>query len=468
MSMLILIGFLGGLIAGVSPCVLPILPVIFFAGGTVGHPDGNDGEADVSTASQPAMAAIGGREESGHPHPTGLVPRPQRGRSRRPMMIIAGLVLSFSVFTLAGSLLLSALGLPQDFLRWAGLTVLTIIGAGLIFPAVETIIRRPFARLPKINRRGVDGNAFVLGLGLGTLYVPCAGPVLAAISVAGTTGTIDARIIGLTVSFAIGVAVPLLCFALAGNRIGARLSAYRRRARRFRVIGGGLMIVLAVGLVFNLPEMLQRNLPDYTRGLQDRVENNAAAQSALARPNANAPGRLSDCTPNATVLMDCGPAPAITGIEQWFNTPGNQPLTLAGLEGKVVLVQFWTYSCINCQRTLPYVEAWNKAYAAAGLQVIGVHTPEFAFEKVPGNVAEAAAKLGVEYPIALDSAASTWKHYNNRYWPAEYLIDATGTVRQVNFGEGNYDGTENLIRQLLTEADPQTVLPQPGATLAPP
>ena len=167
------------------------------------------------------------------------------------------------------------------------------------------------------------------------------------------------------------------------------------------------------------------------------------------------------------MLVNCGPAPAIAGISQWFNTPGSQPLTIAGLRGKVVLIDFWTYSCINCQRTLPHVEAWNKAYSAAGLQIIGVHTPEFSFEKVPGNVAAGMKQVGVEDPVAMDNSAATWTNYHKSDWPAEYLIDATGTVRHVKFGEGDYDGTESLIRQLLTQANPQTVLPQPTGANVP-
>ena len=465
MVTLILIGFLGGLITGVSPCVLPMLPVIFFAGGS-GTADA--GQPGTTATRVPAFATVGGPAPDSRSAATGpgtVGDRPRR--SRRPLKIIAGLILSFSVFTLAGSFLLTALGLPQDFLRWAGLVVLSIIGLGLIFPRVEEIIQRPFARLPKINRRGVDGNAFVLGLGLGTLYVPCAGPVLAAITVAGTTGRIDARIVELTVSFAVGVAVPLFFFALAGNRIGARLTAYRTRARKFRLAGGVLMIALAIALAFNLTDVLQRALPNYTQGLQNQVESNDTAKGALAQLGNDTPSQAQDCKSGATTLMNCGKAPSIVGITQWFNTPGNRPLTLTGLKGKVVLVDFWTYSCINCQRTLPYVEAWDKAYAAAGLQVIGVHTPEFSFEKVPSNVAAGIKQLGVHYPVAMDNSAQTWTNYHNSYWPAEYLIDATGTVRHVNFGEGDYAGTEGLIRQLLAQESPDTALPAPTDAAVP-
>ena len=164
--------------------------------------------------------------------------------------------------------------------------------------------------------------------------------------------------------------------------------------------------------------------------------------------------------PANPTLQECGTAPAIRGITQWLNTPGGRPLSLSELKGRVVLVDFWTYSCINCQRSLPHVEAWNRAYGAAGLTVIGVQTPEFAFEHVVSNVTAAAKQLGVKYPIAVDNNYATWNAYENEYWPAEYLIDATGHIRHVDFGEGDYGQTESFIRQLLVAADPKVQLPK--------
>jgi thiol-disulfide isomerase/thioredoxin len=207
---------------------------------------------------------------------------------------------------------------------------------------------------------------------------------------------------------------------------------------------------------------LQRAVPGYTNALQSHIESNASATDALGRVTGNVvSGALANCTPESPVLQQCGKAPALVGISHWLNTPGDRPLSLAGLRGRVVLVDFWTYSCINCQRTLPHVEAWNRAYAADGLTVIGVHTPEFAFEHVTSNVAQAASQLGVRYPIAQDNDYATWNAYKNNYWPAEYLIDATGTIRHVDFGEGGYGQTESFIRHLLVAADPRVQLPPP-------
>ncbi len=415
MQTIALIGFLGGLITGISPCILPVLPVVFFSG-------------------------LGSDRDS--------------AQAARPYLVIAGLVCSFSLVTLAGSALLSALRLPQDAIRWAALVVLTLIGLGLIFPPLQHLIERPFARIP-LRQTGSGRSGFGLGLTLGALYVPCAGPVLAAIVVAGGTASIGVPILVLTATFAVGTAIPLLIFALAGRRVAERVAAFRRRQRAIQIAGGVAMIVLAVALVFNLPAMLQRAVPDYTVAMQKRIGANQLRQQLHPGPR----GQLADCTDSADQLQQCGPAPAITGITQWLNTP---PVDLASLRGKVVLIDFWAYSCINCQRAIPHVVDWYNRYrdsGNSGFVVIGVHTPEYAFERVAGNVASGAAALNITYPIALDNDYATWNGYQNLYWPAEYLIDANGTVRHTKFGEGDYDGTEKLIRQLLVDANRDVRLP---------
>ncbi|PXX12137.1 cytochrome c biogenesis protein DipZ [Mycolicibacterium moriokaense] len=429
MFTLVLIGFLGGLITGISPCILPVLPVIFFSGTQSAREDGA-----VKTKS--------------------------RSETLRPYRVIAGLVLSFSVVTLAGSALLSLLHLPQDAIRWFALVALVAIGAGLIFPKFEALLEKPFSRLPQ-KQFGSGSSGFGLGLALGVLYVPCAGPVLAAIVIAGATGTIGLPTVALTLSFAVGAALPLLFFALAGRRVAERVAAFRQRQREIRIAAGIVTILLAVALVLNLPAALQRAIPDYASGLQDKVAGSDEIEEKLNlgglvnEQNA----QLSNCTNGAPALEDCGTAPDIKGITGWLNTPGGAPIDLKSLRGKVVLIDFWAYSCINCQRAIPHVVDWYRSYKDAGFEVIGVHTPEYAFEKVPDNVASAAKDLGITYPIALDPNYSTWTNYRNRYWPAEYLIDANGNVRHDQFGEGDYDATENLIRQLLTAAHPVVQLP---------
>lgn len=425
MLTLALIGLVGGLITGVSPCVLPMLPIIFFAG---------------------SAAATGAEPVEGEP----------RKRNLRPLVVILGLITSFSVFTLAGSAILSAVGLPDSFLRWAGLTVLSLVGLGMLIPALRHLIERPFYRLPKVA--GGDRGPFLLGLGLGTLYVPCAGPVLAAITVAGATGHIGAKTIVLTISFALGAAIPLFFFAAAGARIRTRIAAYRKRATGFRVASGVILIALAFGLAFNLTDRIQQLVPDYTASLQQSLANSSALQTLS--PFVTAENKdLSKCTSGASALGSCGTAPRLRDTQQWFNTPGDQPISLSQLRGKVVVLDFFAYSCINCQRDQPYLEKWYQAYRNDGLVVVGIHSPEFSFEKSAANLRSALGSEGTTYPVVQDNNLSTWTAYRNRYWPAKYLIDATGTVRAIRFGEGGYNVVESQIRELLQQADPAVRLP---------
>jgi len=440
MTTLILIGFIGGLITGISPCILPVLPVIFFSGtqsARASKPEPEGGDGGVATKSPPKRTL---------------------SDTLRPYRVIAGLVLSFSVVTLLGSALLSLLHLPQDAIRWVALVALVAIGLGLMFPRFEALLEKPFSRLPQ-KQFGSGRSGFGLGLALGVLYVPCAGPVLAAIVVAGATGTIGLPTVALTLSFAVGAALPLLFFALAGQRVAERVAAFRRRQREIRVAAGVVTILLAVALVFNLPAVLQRAIPDYTSGLQRQVGDEQLRALNLGGLVNEQNAELSNCSDGGAELQSCGTAPDIKGITKWLNTPGNAAIDLKSLRGNVVLIDFWAYSCINCQRAIPHVVGWYDAYRDKGFEVIGVHTPEYAFEKEEANVISGAKDLGITYPIAMDNGFSTWTNYRNRYWPAEYLIDQQGTVRHVKFGEGGYDDTERLIRQLLSEGDGGAELP---------
>jgi cytochrome c biogenesis protein CcdA/thiol-disulfide isomerase/thioredoxin len=419
---LVLIGLVGGIITGLSPCVLPVLPVVFLGG--------------VGSAGPDAESA-----------------------RRRPYLVVLGLTLSFAVFTLLGSLILASLHLPDDAIRWLGLALLVLVGLGLLVPPLGHLMERPFYRFPQ-RALGTGRNGFLLGIALGAVFVPCAGPVLAAITVAGATGHIGLRTVGLTLGFAVGTAIPLLAFALAGRGMSQRLGAFRRHQGAFRMVSGVVVIVLAVALTFNLSDIIQRDIPNYTQALGNSLEKGAAA----APPGGSGSVGLQACQTAALYggsgLERCGPAPGFSGIQQWLNTPGGKPVSLASLKGEVVLVDFWAYSCINCQRELPHVEAWAKDYAADGLEVVGVHTPEYAFEHVPSNVAAGVRRLGLTFPVALDNSYDTWTAYDNQSWPAAYLIDASGQIRHVSIGEGDYTGEEQLIRQLLSAARPGLVLPR--------
>ena len=439
MFTLALIGFLGGLITGISPCILPVLPVIFFSGTQSTRADATGTAGGVAVEAKPTLSD-----------------------RLRPYRVIGGLVLSFSVVTLAGSALLSLLHLPQDAIRWFALIALVMIGVGLIFPRFEAILEKPFSKLPQ-KQFGSGSSGFGLGLALGVLYVPCAGPVLAAIVIAGATGTIGVPTIVLTLAFAVGAALPLLFFALAGRRVAERVAAFRRRQREIRITAGVVTILLAVALAFNVPAALQRAIPDYTSTLQERVGGDEQIREKLNLAGlVNDQNReLSNCTDGAPELESCGTAPDIKNITAWLNTPNGSAVDLKSLRGKVVLIDFWAYSCINCQRAAPHIVEWYDRYRDLGFEVIGVHTPEYAFERVESNVASGARELGITYPVALDNGYSTWTNYRNRYWPAKYLVDAAGTVRHIKFGEGDYDTTERLIRQLISDANPTAELPPP-------
>ncbi|HEY4268797.1 MAG TPA: cytochrome c biogenesis protein DipZ [Galbitalea sp.] len=431
----LLIGFFGGLVTGISPCIIPVLPVIFFGGGTESARDG------LTTRS-----ALGGR---------------------RPYMVVLGLVLSFSVFTLAGSFVLSLLHLPQETIIWIGIVALVLVGLGLIFPPIERLLEKPFAWIPQREAKGERGG-FLLGIALGAVFVPCAGPVLALVAAAGATGNISASTLLETAAFAIGVAIPLLIFALAGRGLAERIKSFRRHQRGIRIAAGATMLVLAIAVipVFNIPTLLLRLVPDYTSTLQaasaglGAVGFGDAKSSAASGTSGSATSGSTACVEGASHLVNCGTAPAFTGITAWFNTANDKPVTLASLKGKVVLIDFWAYSCINCQRATPHLDAWYKSYRSKGLEIIGVHAPEYSFEHVESNVMASAKSQGIKYPVALDNNFATWNAYSNQYWPAEYLIDATGQVRHIAFGEGDYGNTESQIRQLLTDANPSVSLPK--------
>jgi cytochrome c biogenesis protein CcdA/thiol-disulfide isomerase/thioredoxin len=428
---LLLVGFVGGLITGISPCIIPVLPVLFFSGGTeAARPLGKNGK------------------------PTG---------GRRPYLVILGLVISFSFFTLAGSFLLSLLHLPQETIIWIGIVFLVLIAIGLIVPQFERILEKPFAWIPQRQATG-DRGGFLLGIALGAVFVPCAGPVLAVVAVAGAKGSISADTLLETLAFAVGVAIPLLAFALAGRTLAETIKGFRRHQRGIRVTAGVVMLVLAVAVVplYNLPGALLTIIPDYTSKIQAATASlNSTVGFGSAKTQAGAKSKTSTaCAAEISTLVDCGAAPAFVGIQQWFNTADNKPITLKSLRGKVVLIDFWAYSCINCQRSTPHLNAWYKSYQKDGFVIVGLHAPEYAFEHVPANVLASARQQGIKYPIALDNDFDTWTAYGNQYWPAEYLIDAKGQVRHISFGEGNYTATEKLIRTLLTDAKPSVSLPK--------
>jgi cytochrome c biogenesis protein CcdA/thiol-disulfide isomerase/thioredoxin len=414
---LLAVAFLGGLITALSPCIIPVLPVILAGGST-------------STS-----------------------------RSR-PFLIIAGLVVSFSITVLFGITILSALGLPLDFLKWLGISLLLLLAVGLLFPVLENWIEKPFARIGA-TRYATTGGGFVLGLSLGLVFVPCAGPVLSAITTAAASHRVGASSLFVTLFYAAGAALPLLVLAVFAQRAMAGWKKFRTQLPVIRRVAGAVLAVTTLAIAFGWLDSLQTAVPGYTSALQDHIESNASIAKQLrsiSGEKENQFAKKAATTAKMATLPKLGMAPNFTGIVSWFNTPGDKPLSLAQLKGKVVLVDFWTYSCINCQRSLPHVEGWYNDYKKDGLVVVGVSTPEFAFEHVVSNVESSAKNFGIGYPVAIDNNYGTWNAYNNEYWPAEYLIDPTGEVRAYDFGEGGYSSMESNIRQLLT-ANGVTSLP---------
>jgi cytochrome c biogenesis protein CcdA/thiol-disulfide isomerase/thioredoxin len=402
MVLRVLIGFLAGLITSVSPCVLPVLPIVL------------------------AGSATGSR--------------------RRPWAIAAGLVASFSAFTLAGAALLDALDLPNDLLRDVAIGLLFLVAATLFWPWFGRIVERPFARLSR-RPAGDLGGGFLLGASLGLVFVPCAGPILAALAFSSATGRVGVETAAIMVAYSVGAVIPMVLLASGGQRAAERGRLIRGHALAVRRTLGAVVALAALAIALDAPRHLQTLVPTWLDAFQRNVERNAASDY-LEQVSGRGPGGASAAVVREP-LDDSGPAPEFQGIVQWLNTPGGRPLSLRSLRGKVVLVDFWTYSCINCLRTLPHVTGWYDRYRGAGLVVVGVHSPEFAFERVPGNVRDAVARLDVDYPVALDNGFRTWEAYDNQYWPAKYLIDRNGHLRYAHFGEGAYDETERLIRRLL-------------------
>jgi len=350
------------------------------------------------------------------------------------------------VFTLSASALLMALGLPQDTLRNIAIALLFVVAATLLVPRFGMWIEAPFARLSR-RPSGDLGGGFILGLSLGLVFVPCAGPVLATVSALSAEHRVGFRLVLLTLFYAAGAGLVLLLVALGGQRVTRRL---RQTRSWWRPALGVVMAAAAFAVIFNLDMTLQTALGSYTTALQRHTEESGFAEKHLATLRGSTGGVTlkRQAVPHSN-LPQYGAAPAFAGISDWLNTPRGKPLTIAGLRGKVVLIDFWTYSCINCLRTIPHLQAWYAAYHKDGLDIVGVHTPEFAFEHVPSNVEGAVKRLGVTWPVALDNDYATWNAWSNQYWPADYLVDQSGQVRAYSFGESDYTKTEDDIRQLL-------------------
>ncbi len=404
--MLILaLAYIGGVLTILSPCVLPVLPFVF--------------------------------ARPGVPFRRGALP------------ILLGMAVTFAILSaLAASGGAWLVGVNQAG-RYAAMALLLVMGVALISPALSARLMRPFASLgERLQRRadmagGIPGSA-LLGVAVGFLWAPCAGPILglllagAALNGANLHGTV------LLLVFALGAATSLGLALLAGDRVFRLMKRSLGAEEWVRRTLGALVVAAVVVIALGWDT---RFLSQFTFLSTANTE-----QELIARLHAQ---------PAAAAEPDADPMPSIGGATLWLNSP---PLNNAMLRGKVVLVDFWTYSCINCLRTLPYLKAWDEKYRALGLVIVGVHAPEFAFEKDAHNVEQAVRELGIRYPVALDNQYTIWNAFSNNYWPAHYLTDARGYIRETHFGEGGYAETERMIQTLLKEAH-SGVLAQDAGTV---
>jgi cytochrome c biogenesis protein CcdA/thiol-disulfide isomerase/thioredoxin len=429
MALLILFGFIAGAATAVSPCVLPVLPVALSAGAT------------------------GGR--------------------RRPFGIVVGLTASFTFATVVLVYVIDALGLPNDLLRNLAIVVLLLFGVSLLIPAVSSRLEGYISSFTsRFQPKTGSGDGFwsgtLVGASLGLVYAPCAGPILAGVITVSASQPFTAGRLAVALSYGIGSALVLYLLMIGGRRLTGPLS------KRTPWLQGGMgivMIVFAFAMLGQYDVRFQNriadDLPAFLVNPTKDLESGDMARDALAdlrdQRHTESAQKIADgvkaqqdsgesFVARKSDLPVLGKAPEFAGNQQWFNTPGDTPLTLASLKGRVVLIDFWTYSCVNCIRTQPYLKAWDERYRDKGLTIVGVHTPEFPFEKDAGNVEAAVKDAGLEYPVAQDNDFVTWDAYANQYWPAEYFIDAEGDVRFAHFGEGDYGEKEQVIRQLLKEA----------------
>lgn len=413
MTILLLFAFLGGIVTILSPCILPVLPIVLSGSLT--------------------------------------------GGKRRPVGIVTGFILSFTFFTLFLTTLVKLLGLSADTLRGIAVVAVFLFGLSLLVPQFQMLLEQLFslakldlASPDKLSSRSQTNNdqntgfisGVLVGVSLGLVWTPCVGPIMAAMITLAATSTVSFGAVLITFTYATGTAIPLLLITYGGRQLLSRVPFLFTNTVYIQKIFGVLMILTALAIYFNVDRTFQnyilQKFPQYGTGLT-QLEDNQTVKDQLAR--------LKDQKPMLN-LENIGTAPDFTGGGTWINS---KPLTLEKLRGKVVLVDFWTYTCINCIRTLPYVEKWYEKYKDKGLVVIGVHTPEFEFEKNTSNVEKAVKNFGLTYPIVQDNGYKIWTAYNNRYWPAKYLIDKDGKIRYTHFGEGEYDKTEEMIQTLLKE-----------------
>lgn len=416
MILLIVFAFLAGVVTILSPCILPVLPIILSS--SIG--DQNIGKA-------------------------------------RPFGVITGFILSFTFFTLFLSSIVKLIGIPAESLRVFSVIVIGLFGVTMLIPKFQYWTEILFSKLsqflPQSQGKTGFGGGILIGLSLGLLWTPCVGPILASVISLAITGSVNIEAVFITLAYALGTAIPMFFIMIGGQTALRKAPWLLQNSGAIQKVFGVLMILTALAIFFNLDRKFQtfvlNTFPNYGTGLT-KFEDVPLIRDALDRFSGAPVGSEEMGKAMFDVTSDkSGPlAPEIIPGGEWFNS---EPLKLADLKGKVVLIDFWTYSCINCQRTFPYLKSWHQKYADKGLVIIGVHSPEFEFEKNAKNVEKALKDFGITYPVVQDNDFSTWRAYSNRYWPAKYFIDKDGKIRYTHFGEGEYDESEKVIQELLAE-----------------
>ncbi len=407
--LLLIFAFLAGLVTILAPCIWPVLPIVL------------------------SSSAVG---KSGH---------------QRPLGITLGVMLSFAAFTLSASYLIRIFHLDPNILRIIAAIIIGFLGLSMVLPVlgrqVELLIGKlsGFFGQKTASHGGGFLPGFITGLSLGIVWSPCAGPILATIATLAATGQVNLWVVLVTISYVIGVGIPLFAFAYGGQHFINRARMVSKYTGRIQQVFGVVMIAAALAIYTNFDQTIQLQLLNTFPQLGTTI--NSFEQSSAVK-------QQLDLLKGTTRTAE-NTAPEFAGVTKWLNTPNS--ISLKDLRGKVVLVDFWTYTCINCIRTLPHVTSWYDKYKDNGFVVIGVHTPEFAFEKDTANVETAIKRFNIHYPVAQDNDYSTWNAYNNQYWPAEYLIDSKGVIQKTEFGEGNYDDMEMAIRDLLKEASGKNI-----------
>jgi cytochrome c biogenesis protein CcdA/thiol-disulfide isomerase/thioredoxin len=416
MLVLVAFAFIAGLVTILSPCILPILPIIL------------------------SSSVVGGK--------------------RRPIGVVTGFIFSFTFFTLFLTTLVKAFGIPADTLRSLSVVIVLLFGISLLIPKIQTYFELLFSKLSKFAPKSSNESGFfgglIVGISIGLVWTPCVGPILASVISLALTGSVSGSAALITFSYSLGTAIPMLLIVYGGRNLLNKVPWLLSNTGKIQKAFGLLMIVTAIGIYFNFDRKFQTYIldkfPSYGAGLTS-FEDNEMVLEELDKLS-------SEKEENNQTLLDMinnrNQAPDLIQGGQWFNLPEtSKEVSLENFQGKVVLIDFWTYTCINCIRTLPYLKTWHEKYTEKGLVIIGVHTPEFEFEKNPDNVEKAIKDFGLAYIVMQDNNYSTWRAYNNRYWPAKYLIDKDGNIRYTHFGEGKYDETEGKIQELLEEAGSQ-------------